>query len=60
MKKMLDLLYAGRPYQAWYEGLPMTLYFKYVKDDACDYELPTAGLLTTMLLLIAVAEGETL
>ena len=59
MKRMLDLLYAGIVWQA-INAIPNGVYFKYAKmhcEWLCDLN-PDDRI--TMLLLIAVAEGEQL
>ena len=58
MKRMLDLLYAGDTYQA-FDVLPNSVYSKYFVGFGLGIGMRRSDL-TTMLLLIAVAEGETL
>lgn len=61
VKRMLDLLYSGDVAGA-IDALSLELWKKYVHTDilcyCCPY--PSRSDLTTMLLLIAVAEGEQL
>lgn len=58
MKRMLDLLYAGQPYKAFGELSP-NVYCKYKRSGEWLMSMWPDDL-STMLLLIAVAEGETL